>query len=123
MIQHNISYAVPNSLRDRLNRGVTMSHLFSVALVLLMLTPQGQKLPDAFYKLPEEVRERATVIVEGTYGQGRSPCIFMPDGSRAWALEAWFQIKKVYRGQVGGKSIYIKRTSPMTEVAGVKLEV
>jgi len=101
-----------------------MNHLFSVALVLLMLTPQNQKLPDAFYTLPEEVREKATVIVKGTYEQGRSPCIFMPDGSRIWALEAWFQIKKIYRGQVGGKSIYIKRSlPPKTEDAGTDLEV
>ena len=100
-----------------------MNHLFSVALALLMLTPQNQKLPDAFYTLPEQVREKATIIVTGTYQQGRSPCIFMPDGSRVWALEAWFQIKKVYRGQVGGKSIYIERSTPKAEAAGTDLEV
>lgn len=100
-----------------------MNHLFSVALVLSMLTPQSQKLPDAFYTLPEEVRAKATVIVTGTYAEGRSPCIFMPDGSRVWALEAWFQIKKVYRGRVGGKSIYIKRSpSSKSEDASTELK-
>lgn len=101
-----------------------MNHLFSMMLVLLMLAPQHQTLPDAFHKLPEQDRAQATLIVTGTYAQGRGPCIFMPDGSRVWALESWFRIKKVYRGRVGGKYIYIKRrVSPQTEDAGVALEV
>lgn len=90
----------------------------------LLLAPQNQHLPDAFYQLPEQVREKATLIVAGTYTEGRSPCIFMPDGSRRWALESWFQVTKVYRGEVGGKSVYIKsRRPPKTEDVSEKLEV
>ncbi len=99
-------------------------NLLSIALVMLTLVPQDQNLPDEFYKLPEQDRAKATLIVTGTYGQGRSPCMFMPDGTRRWTLLTWFQIKKVYRGQVGGKSIQIKwKGSPKTEDDGVKLEV
>jgi hypothetical protein len=101
-----------------------MKHLFSMLLALSILAPQDQDLPPEFHKLPEPLRARATLIITGTYAQGRSPCIFMPDGSRVWALESWFRIRKVYRGQVGGKSVSIKRrVSAKTEDAGVKLEV
>ena len=98
-----------------------MNHLF--LLLLLMLVPQSQKPPAAFDQLPEDVREKATVIFTGTYGEGRSPCIFLADGSRVWALEPWFNVKKVYRGKVGGKSIQIHdRVSKINDVS-VKLEV
>jgi len=98
-----------------------MKYLFFMAL---LLAPQNQHLPDAFYRLPEQVREKATLIVAGTYGEGRSPCIFMPDGSRRWALESRFQITKVYRGEVGGKSIYINSAmSPKAKGVGGELEV
>src|SRR5258705_9697321 len=100
-----------------------MNHLFSMVL-LFMLVPANQNLPDAFNQLPQEVREKATVIVTGTYGQGRSPCIFLGDGTRVWALESWFNVKRVYRGEVGGKTIYINsRVSPKIKNVSVKLEV
>ena len=99
-----------------------MKYLFF--MTLLLLAPQEQRLPDAFYRLPEQVREKATLIVAGTYGEGRSPCIFMPDGSRRWALESRFQVTKVYRGEVGGKSIYINSAiSPKAKGASGELEV
>ena len=100
-----------------------MNHLFSLVL-LLMLVPQNQKLPDAFHQLPEQIREKATVIVTGTYSEGRSPCIFMSDGNRIWALESWFNVKKVYRGKVGGKTIHINsRVSPKINDVSVNLQV
>jgi len=100
-----------------------MIHLFSLVL-LLMLLPSGQKLPDSIHQLPEQVREKATVIVKGTYGEGRSPCIFMPDGTRMWALESWFNVKAVYRGKVGGKTIYLNsRVAPKPNGASLKLQV
>jgi len=101
-----------------------MNHLLSMAMLLAMLVPQHQNLPDAFHQLPEQVREKATIIVTGTYAEGRSPCIFMPDGSRRWALESWFRINKVYRGKVGGKSISINRSMlPKAKEVSAKLEV
>ena len=99
-----------------------MNNLPTLTLLLLMLAPQEQNLPDAFHKLPEEVRAKATLVVTGTYGRGRGPCIFMADGIRRWPLEAWFRITKVYRGKVGGKSVYIKSMlSP--EVGDVRAEL
>lgn len=101
-----------------------MNYLSSVALLLFMVAPQHQNLPDAFHKLPEPVRAKATLIVTGTYARGRGPCIFMPDGSRRWALESWFRITKVYRGEVGGKSISIKSSvSLKSEGTRTELEV
>ncbi|HJQ24741.1 MAG TPA: hypothetical protein VKA60_12560 [Blastocatellia bacterium] len=101
-----------------------MNYLISLGVLLLILVPRNQRLPEEFYQIPEPVGAKATLIVTATYAQGRGPCIFMADGSRRWALESWFRIKQVYRGQVGGNSIYIKRrVSPKTEDAGVELEV
>lgn len=100
-----------------------MTHLFSIML-LLMLVPQNQQLPDAFHQLPEQMREKATVIFTGTYGEGRGFCQFLPDGTRRWALEPWFNVKKVYLGKVGGKAIHINsRVSPKINNVSVKLEV
>jgi hypothetical protein len=100
-----------------------MNYLFAMVL-LLILVPQNQKLPDAFHQLPEQVREKATVIFTGTYGEGRSPCIFRPDGTEIWALESWFNVKRVYRGKIGDKTIYINgRLSPKINDLSVKLEV
>jgi len=100
-----------------------MNHLFPLVL-LLVLAPQNQKLPDEFHQLPEQIREKATVIFTGTYGEGRSPCIFMPDGSRIWALEPWFNIKRVYRGKVGGKTVQINsRVSPKINGVSLNLKV
>ena len=99
-----------------------MNQLLSVVL-LLILVHQNQKLPSAFHQLPEEVREKATVIFTGTYGEGRSPCIFRADGTRIWALEPYFIVKKVYRGEVGGKTVLINTTVlPKVNDVGGKLE-
>jgi len=101
-----------------------MNYHFLIAVLLLTLVPQNQELPREFHQIPEHVRDKATVIVSGTYAQGRSPCIFMPDGSRVWARENWFRITKVYQGKVGGKSIYINSAMlPKTEEVSEKLEV
>jgi hypothetical protein len=105
-----------------------MNYLISIAMLLLILDPQNQKLPDEFDQIPEHVRAEATIIVTGKYAQGRSPCIFMPDGSRRWALESWFQVTKVYRGKVGGKVggkfIYINSAMlPKTKEVSEDLEV
>ena len=84
-----------------------MTQLLAIAMLLTLLAPQKQNLPDAFYELPEQVREQATLIVTGTYAEGRTPCIFMSDGTRAWSMEALIQIKQVYRGEAGGKFVYL----------------
>ena len=60
-----------------------MSYLPSLVMLLLMLVSQNQQLPDAFHQLPVEVREKATIVVTGTYGRGRGPCIMRADGLRA----------------------------------------
>ena len=101
-----------------------MNHLLSLAILLLMPVSQNQNLPDAYYQLPEQVREKATIIVTGTYAQGRSPYILMPDGTQVWARTSWFRITKVYRGKVGGESIHINSSMlPKTKYVSAKLEV
>ena len=84
-----------------------MAQLLAIAMLLTLLAPQKQDLPDVFYELREQVREQATLIVTGTYSEGRTPCIFMADGSRAWTMESLIQIKTIYRGEAGGKFIYL----------------
>ena len=84
-----------------------MNHLLSMAIVLMTLAPQNQNLPEEFYRLPEQLRERATVVVTGTFGQGRTPCIFRPDGSRVWFIDSWFTVKKVYQGELKSRSIRV----------------
>jgi hypothetical protein len=88
-----------------------MTHILTITMLLTLLAPQHQKLPDAYYELPEQVREQATLIVSGTYAEGRSPCIFMPDGSRRWTLQSFIGITKVYRGEVRSKFLYINRNA------------
>ena len=100
-----------------------MHQLFPMAVLLTMLSPENQKMPGEFYQLPESIRESATVIVSGTYGQGRTPCIFRPDGTRVWGLDSWISIKRVYRGKVGSKSINISRLGvPISEYVSKSLE-
>ena len=84
-----------------------MNYFLSMTMLLLTLAPQHQKLPGEFYRIPEQLRESATLIISGKFAEGRTPCIFMADGSRVWFLDSWFNIKSVYRGQVGKKSIRI----------------
>ena len=101
-----------------------MNHLLSLAILLLMPVSHNQNLPDAYYQLPEQVREKATIIVTGTYALGRSPYILMRDGTQVWARTSWFRITKVYRGQVGGRSIHINSSMlPKTKYVSTKLEV
>jgi hypothetical protein len=101
-----------------------MNHMLALALLLLVPVPQKQDLPAAFYQLPAEVREKAIIVATGTYSTGRGPCIFMPDGSRSWPLESWFQITKIYQGHVGGKFIYINPSMfPKDKYVSQKLEL
>lgn len=48
-----------------------MNCLRVIATLLTFLAPQDQNLPDAFYELPAKVRKQATLIVTGTYSEGR----------------------------------------------------
>ena len=46
------------------------------------------------------------------------------DGLRVWALESWFRVSKVYRGKVGGKSIYINSSRvPKNDYISPELKV
>lgn len=100
-----------------------MNYLIPLAMLSLILVPRNQELPEEFYQLPEPVRAETTIIIAGTFAQGRSPCIFMPDGSRRWALEFWFNVTKVYRGEVGGKSVDINSGWAPKKDVSEKLEV
>jgi hypothetical protein len=92
-------------------------------MLLFALAPQNRNLPNEFYQIPEQLRERATIIVSGKYAVGISPCIFMPDGSRERALESWFNIRRVYRGKVDNKSILINKDMlPDTAYVNKKFE-
>ena len=101
-----------------------MNHLLSLAILLLMPVSQNQSLPDAYHKLPEQVRDQATIIATGTYAQGRSLYIWRRDGTEVWAQTSWFGITKVYRGKVGGRSIHINSSMlPNTKYVRARLVV
>lgn len=100
-----------------------MNDLFSTAILFLVLSSHRQDLPQELSQVPEQIREKATVIVKGTYGRGRTPCFFRPDGTREWFVDSWFQVKRVYRGQVGHGFIRINTAMlPKTEYVSEKLE-
>lgn len=100
-----------------------MNNLLLSATLLMVLTPPDKNLPAEFYQLPAEVRERATLIIKGAYGQGRTPCQFLRDGSRRWFLDSWINVKQVYRGQVGRKFININTAMlPTSQHVSSKLE-
>jgi hypothetical protein len=65
-------------------------------------------LPEAYWRLPAEVRDRATVVVSGTYTTGRGPCEWLPHGGRRWRLLAGFVTTTVYRGSVRAKYIGVE---------------
>jgi hypothetical protein len=100
-----------------------MNHLLSMAMLLMTLAPQNQNLPKEFYQIPEQIRERATVVVTGTFGQGRTPCEFRPDGTRVWYIDSWFDVTQVYRGKVGHKSIRVNTAMlPVSRYVSKKLQ-
>jgi hypothetical protein len=100
-----------------------MTHLLSMAVLLMMVAPQNQNLPDEFHRIPEQLRDSATIIIAGTYGEGRTPCQWRPDGSREWFKDSWFEVKRVYRGKVSSKSIGINTAMlPVNRYVSERLE-
>ena len=87
-----------------------MTYSILLAMLLAIGGPQNQKLPNEFYELPKSVTAQATLIVTGTYRQGRSPYIFMPDGTIRYARGSWFIVTRIHRGKVGGKSVAVNDT-------------
>ena len=101
-----------------------MNHLLSLAILLLVPVSQNQNLPDAYYQLPEQVREKATIIATGTYDLGRRLYVVRRDGTQIWAQTSSFRITKVYRGEVGGRSIHINSDMlPKTKYVSARLKV
>jgi hypothetical protein len=85
--------------------------VFGVALLgAKAASPDAPALPDSFWKLPSDIRDRATVVVSGRFRVSRGPCEFLPDGSRRWALLRGFTPTVVHRGDV--RSDYIGVESP-----------
>ena len=101
-----------------------MNHLLWMAPLLLMYQSHNQKPPLAFYQIPEEIRERATVVVSATYSKGRTPCMVRSDGTRVWAIDSSFHIKRLYRGEVRTKLFSINASMlPESRYVEKQLEV
>ena len=101
-----------------------MNQLLSLALLLLVPVSQNQKLPDAYYQLPQQIREQATIVATGKYGWGRTPYVWMRDGTQVFARTSGFQITKVYRGQIASRAIYINSSMlPNSKYVSAKLAV
>ena len=100
-----------------------MHNLLSMALLLMMVAPQQQNLPHELDRIPGQLRESATVIIAGAFGEGRTPCQWLPDGSRRWFRASWFEVKRVYRGKVKSTSIGINTAMlPVNAYVRAKLE-
>jgi hypothetical protein len=83
-----------------------MHALFSLAALLVILTPIDQKLPQEFYRLPAEMRKKATVIISGTYVKKAG--LKVQSGEVFYRpLLTGFNIKQTYRGKVGSGYIGI----------------
>ena len=94
-----------------------------MAIVLVTLAPQNQNLPEEYYRIPEQLRGSATVVITGTFGQGRTPCMFRPDGTRVWFIDSWFSVKKVYQGVVKNRFVRVNTAMlPDSEYVSKDLE-
>ncbi len=60
----------------------------------------SDKLPPEFSSLPKNLVKSANVIFSGIYTEGRSPCVFRPDGTRAWFLLKGFKVENIYKGKI-----------------------
>jgi hypothetical protein len=74
----------------------------------MALSGSGPTLPQAFSRLPADVKARATVVVAGAFRIDRGPCEWLPDGSRRWPLLKGFSVGTVYRGKVRTKYIGVE---------------
>ena len=100
-----------------------MKPILSIALLWLTLSPPIQNWPEEYYRIPEQLRDSATVVVAGTFGQGRTPCMYMPDGTRVWFIDSWFKVQEVYRGEVRSQFIRVNTAMlPESEYVPAKLE-
>jgi hypothetical protein len=92
--------------------------------LILVLPTDDPKLPGTFYRIPEQIREKATVVVAATFEKGRTPCMWRPDGTRVWAVDASFEIRTVYRGKIGSRFIRVNAAMlPKSEYVAKRLEV
>jgi hypothetical protein len=98
---------------QKLNDGARFSQLTATAIAREKRRNdiETAKLPNEYNQLPEQLRKQATIVLSGKYWEGRSPCIWLGDGRRVWAMESGFAVDRVYQGHVGGKSIQIKRAA------------
>lgn len=101
-----------------------MNHLLWIVPFILMHQGVNQKFPPEFYQIPEQIREQATVVVSATYWRGRTPCMWRPDGTRVWAIDSSFHIKRLYRGEVRTKFFGINAAMlPASRYVEKQLEV
>jgi hypothetical protein len=91
--------------------------LMLAPLVGLALT-NGPALPQAFLRLPPEVRARATVVVSGTYTVDKGPDERLPDGRTRWPLLQGFMTKTVYLGDVLTPYIGVERADGLSLIEG-----
>jgi len=72
----------------------------------------GGRPADPLGRIPEELWERATLIVSGRYEEGRSPCIWVGEDRRVWLLTQGFSITDRFRGEIRGDYVGIELPEP-----------
>ncbi len=82
--------------------GNIMRNIYVFVFFMLIVNPlfANSQMPAEISKAPRNLIKQANIIFSGTYTEGRSPCIFRPDGSRTWFLLEGFKIENIYKGKM-----------------------
>jgi hypothetical protein len=76
----------------------------------LVMAGEPTAMPEAYWSVPAELRDKATVVVSGRYWTGTGPHEVMPNGGHRWPLLRGFEPTAVHRGDV--KSDYVGVSEP-----------
>jgi hypothetical protein len=67
---------------------------------------------DVLERIPGELWERASLIVTGRYGEGRSPCIWVGEDLRVWVRMTGFSVTGRYLGELRSDYVGVNLTAP-----------
>jgi hypothetical protein len=80
--------------------------MFALALLA------GPPLPEAFLRLPADIRDKATLVLSGKYEVGRGPDEPLPNGGHRWARLQGFTVATVYRGSLRAEYVGLEFAYP-----------
>lgn len=97
-----------------------MNPLLCLVMLSFLVVPSGEKMPGRFYEIPKEIRDSATVVFSGVYGEKLSPHI--PRGDDGLLVRyrlMGFGVKSIYQGKLGSDYVGIRDSClPVKKYAG-----